>query len=232
MAVALRWRQMQVGGAPVAWTLALAWRLSDSAEGSYPSRCTKARGARPSPSVAPTRTTYSRRSNFLLRRRATQRQSRRRCAKGWAQSWCRCGWGEPSPGEDQSWCRHGSPDTNGAALPDENVADRPHWGRLKCVEVRTVPAQMWPGRAQSRRRCGRGEPSPGADVAVPGGSHSESLRRVPAQARTARVASAAAARKLCSPLGHCHFFCRGVYCLAGCSTLPDAHPPIKSGRSM
>jgi hypothetical protein len=31
-----------------------------------------------------------------------------------------------------------------------------------------VPAQMWQGGAQSRRRCGRGEPSPGADVA--GGS--------------------------------------------------------------
>jgi hypothetical protein len=29
---------------------------------------------------------------------------------------------------------------------------------------RTVPAQMWAGGAQSRRRCGRGEPSPGADV--------------------------------------------------------------------
>ena len=27
-----------------------------------------------------------------------------------------------------------------------------------------VPAQMWQGRAQSRRRCGRGGPSPGADV--------------------------------------------------------------------
>jgi hypothetical protein len=28
-----------------------------------------------------------------------------------------------------------------------------------------VPAQMWQGWAQSRRGCGRGEPSPGADVA-------------------------------------------------------------------
>ena len=28
-----------------------------------------------------------------------------------------------------------------------------------------VPAQMWEGWAQSRRRCGRGVPSPGADVA-------------------------------------------------------------------
>ncbi len=27
-----------------------------------------------------------------------------------------------------------------------------------------VPEQMWAGRAQSRSRCGRGEPSPGADV--------------------------------------------------------------------
>jgi hypothetical protein len=28
-----------------------------------------------------------------------------------------------------------------------------------------VPVQMWQWRAQSRRRCGRLEPSPGADVA-------------------------------------------------------------------
>ena len=28
-----------------------------------------------------------------------------------------------------------------------------------------VPAQTWQGAAQSRRRCGRGQPSPGADVA-------------------------------------------------------------------
>ena len=28
-----------------------------------------------------------------------------------------------------------------------------------------VPVQMWEQRAQSRCRCGRGEPSPGADVA-------------------------------------------------------------------
>ncbi len=32
---------------------------------------------------------------------------------------------------------------------------------------RTVPVQMWAGAAQSRGRCGRGEPSPGADVGVP-----------------------------------------------------------------
>jgi len=31
--------------------------------------------------------------------------------------------------------------------------------------VGPVPAPMWQGWAQSRRRCGRGEPSPGADVA-------------------------------------------------------------------
>jgi hypothetical protein len=31
--------------------------------------------------------------------------------------------------------------------------------------VPTVPAQMWAGWAQSRRRCGQGEPSPGAGVA-------------------------------------------------------------------
>ena len=31
---------------------------------------------------------------------------------------------------------------------------------------RPVPVQMWQGLAQSRRRCGSGEPSPGADVAA------------------------------------------------------------------
>ena len=36
-----------------------------------------------------------------------------------------------------------------------------------------VPEQMWQGRAESRRRCGKGEPSPGADVA--------GVSRVPAQ---------------------------------------------------
>ena len=30
--------------------------------------------------------------------------------------------------------------------------------------VSPVPAQMWRGRARSRRRCGRAEPGPGADV--------------------------------------------------------------------
>ena len=31
--------------------------------------------------------------------------------------------------------------------------------------VERLAAAMWQGRAESRRRCGRGEPSPGADVA-------------------------------------------------------------------
>ena len=34
-----------------------------------------------------------------------------------------------------------------------------------CQAVSPVPAQMWT-EEQSRRRCGRGEPSPGADVAA------------------------------------------------------------------
>jgi hypothetical protein len=34
------------------------------------------------------------------------------------------------------------------------------------MNVRPVPVQMWQGCAQSRCRCGRGEPSPGADVAA------------------------------------------------------------------
>jgi hypothetical protein len=36
------------------------------------------------------------------------------------------------------------------------------WTRLATC---AVPVPMWQGRAQSRRRCGRGEPSLGADVA-------------------------------------------------------------------
>ena len=34
----------------------------------------------------------------------------------------------------------------------------------KHAEASPLPAQMWEGRAQSRSRCGRGEPAPGADV--------------------------------------------------------------------
>jgi hypothetical protein len=33
-----------------------------------------------------------------------------------------------------------------------------------CSSRSPVPVQMWQGRVQSWRRCGRGEPSPGADV--------------------------------------------------------------------
>ncbi len=51
--------------------------------------------------------------------------------------------------------------------------------RCRCGRgVSPVPVQIWEGRAQSRRRCGSGEPSPGADVAEAspvlaelGGSH-------------------------------------------------------------
>ena len=32
-------------------------------------------------------------------------------------------------------------------------------------QVRPVPAQMWQRPAQSRRRCGKGKPFPGADLA-------------------------------------------------------------------
>ena len=34
----------------------------------------------------------------------------------------------------------------------------------QCAAGSPVPAQMWAGRDESRRRCERGEPSPGADV--------------------------------------------------------------------
>ena len=36
---------------------------------------------------------------------------------------------------------------------------------LAAAEKSRVPMQMWQGRAQSRCRCGRSEPDPGADVA-------------------------------------------------------------------
>ena len=49
---------------------------------------------------------------------------------------------------------------------------RSTFGDSARVQVRPVPVQMWPGRAQSWCRCGQGVPSPGADVAgvspVPG----------------------------------------------------------------
>jgi hypothetical protein len=41
-------------------------------------------------------------------------------------------------------------------------------GRCRCGRAESgdpVPSQMWPGRAQSRRGCGRGGPSPVPDVA-------------------------------------------------------------------
>ena len=42
-----------------------------------------------------------------------------------------------------------------------------------------VPVQMWQRRAQSRCRCGRGEPSPGADVAaVAYGPHVQRCKRL------------------------------------------------------
>ena len=48
-----------------------------------------------------------------------------------------------------------------------------------------VPMQMWAGRAQSRCRCGRDEPSPRADVCgaspVPAQMWAESAQPVPAQ---------------------------------------------------
>ena len=62
--------------------------------------------------------------------------------QGWAQSWCRCGRGGPSPGAD--------------------VAGVGSVAVQMWAAVGPVAVQMWQGRAQSRCRCGRGEPSPSA----------------------------------------------------------------------
>jgi hypothetical protein len=72
----------------------------------------------------------------------------------------------------------------GLSQPDES---NPRLCVCSCARERPVPAQMWQGRAQSRRRCGRGEPSPGADVGgrrrqTPGGA-------LPAAVRHRRVSS-------------------------------------------
>ncbi len=40
--------------------------------------------------------------------------------------------------------------------------------RIYIAGASPVPVRMWEGRAQSRCRCGRGEPSPGADIYIRG----------------------------------------------------------------
>jgi hypothetical protein len=49
------------------------------------------------------------------------------------------------------------------ALPPTSVGLLPR-GEGMASQVSPVPAQMWEGRAQSQRRRGPGEPSPGANV--------------------------------------------------------------------
>ena len=74
------------------------------------------------------------------------------------------------------------PAGNGTMTPRVCQCDSeptPLFGFIETVS--RVPAQMCQGWAESRRRCGRREPSPGADV--PGAS------RVPAQMYQARAES-------------------------------------------
>ena len=53
--------------------------------------------------------------------------------------------------------------TRRGAVPKER--SQPSQDFLGLVRLGAVPVQMWRGWAQSRCRCGGGEPSPGADVA-------------------------------------------------------------------
>ena len=96
---------------------------------------------------------------------------------GWAQSRCRCGRGEPSPGAEVA---AGEPSRGAdvAAGEPSSGADVAAGGPSPGADVAMmsrVPAQMWQGRAQFRCRCGRGEPSPGADVAA--AQHDNALTR-------------------------------------------------------
>ena len=74
------------------------------------------------------------------------------------------------------------------------------------VPVRARPRRkwLWPGRAQSRRRCGRGERSPGADV---GG-----VSPVPAQMRKRR------------PTAHLELEAPRLHRLRGCKRSHHARP--------
>ena len=91
---------------------------------------------------------------------------------------CRCGpvpaqmWPSPGADVDQSRRRCGASRTGGGRRAGVRRFASVRYPALECgsaehatYQVRPLPAQTWPGRVQSRRRCGRGEPSPGADVA-------------------------------------------------------------------
>jgi hypothetical protein len=88
----------------------------------------------------------------------------------------RCGRGEPSPGADVA---------RGEPSPGAEVGGVSPVPGADVAGASPVPAQMWPGRAQFRRRCGQGAPSAGLDV---GGGE-------PSRARPARSGAAAAVRQ-------------------------------------
>ena len=75
----------------------------------------------------------------------------------WAAPTCRCGRGERSPDADAA---------GASAVPVQMWQGGEPSPGTDMAGVSRVPVQMWQRCAQSRRRCGRGGPSPGADVAA------------------------------------------------------------------
>ena len=81
---------------------------------------------------------------------------------GQAQSRCRCGRDEPSPGAHVSGLRPVPMQmwAGASSVPVQMRQGETRPGAVWQGQAQSVPAQMWQGRAQSRCSCGRGEPSP------------------------------------------------------------------------
>ena len=97
-------------------------------------------------------------------------------------------WQGPSPGADvagprivpvQMWQRCPSPgvDVAGPRIVPVQMWQGPS-PRADVAGARIVPVQMWQGRAQSRCRCGRGEPSGGPALRICRGSVTRGSARV------------------------------------------------------
>ena len=136
----------------------------------------------PSPSSAPYKYPFHTAAEALALRtvridsalaRADAYDQRRRCARGCASS--------ASPRARPTAPTSQSSSESASTSARCRVVSRGAFVRRSSAWPAPVPAQMWPGRAQSRRRCGRGERSPGADVgaaqATPRGQPPEAHRR-------------------------------------------------------